>query len=122
MNTFCWLFLGHLLGDWLLQNDWMARGKRGRLLALPGLVHYTVYTATLVGVAWLAGIRGRGAAFYLAFAAIALASHWLIDAADGAGRWMRLLRQSRLEVVRMMVDQVLHLLVLVGLTVLSLGV
>lgn len=122
MNTFCWLLLGHLLGDWLLQNDWMARGKRGQLFALAGLVHYTVCTAILVGAAWLAGIRGRGPAFYLAFAAVALVSHWLIDAADGAGYWMRLFRQSHLEAVRMMVDQVLHLLVLVGLTVLSLGV
>ena len=122
MNAFCWLLLGHLLGDWLLQNDWMARGKRGRLLTLPGLVHCTIYTATLVGAAWISGIRGRGPAFYLAFAAVALASHWLIDAGDGAGHWMRLLRQSHLEAIRMMVDQVLHLLVLVILTVLSIGV
>jgi hypothetical protein len=121
MNTFCWLLLGHLLGDWLLQNDWMARGKKRGLLTLPGLTHCTIYMATVVGAAWLSGLRQSRPASYFCFAAIVFASHWLIDATDGVERWMRLLRQSRLEVVRMMVDQALHLLTLLVLALLATG-
>jgi hypothetical protein len=117
MNTFCWLLLGHLLGDWLLQNDWLATGKRRGLLTLAGLAHFAIYSGAVVGALWLSGLRGREPAFYMVCAAIVFVSHWLIDATDGAGRWMRLFRQSRLEVVRVMVDQVLHLLVLAGLAV-----
>jgi len=119
MNTFAWLLLGHLLGDWLLQNDWMARGKKRGLLTLAGLVHCAIYMAAVVGTAWLSGLRQSRPASYLCFAAILFASHWLIDATDGVDRWMRLLRQSRLELVRIMVDQVLHLLTLVGLALLA---
>lgn len=112
MNTFTWLLIGHLLGDWILQNDWMARGKRTGLLTLPGAVHVAIYTATVVGALWFSGTPDRDLAFYLGTGAAVSISHWLIDSGNGAGRWMRLYRQSRLESVRMAVDQVLHLLVL----------
>lgn len=38
--------LAHLLGDYVLQSDWMARGKTGRWL--PALAHATVYTLCFV--------------------------------------------------------------------------
>ena len=50
MNIFAWLFVGHMVGDWLLQNDWMARGKKTGMFALPGLVHYSIYTAVTVSL------------------------------------------------------------------------
>ena len=43
MTMFSWLLLGHLLGDWLLQNDWMAQGKRQGFFTLAGLIHFTIY-------------------------------------------------------------------------------
>lgn len=122
MNPYTWLLLGHFLGDWVLQNDWMARGKRKNLLTLAGVVHFAVYTAVIIGALWLAGVTDRTPAFYLVFGVIVFVSHWLIDATDGVEWWMRFYRQSRLEMVRVMVDQVLHLLVLLVLTVFFVGV
>ena len=115
MDTFPWLALGHLVGDWLLQNDWMARGKRMGLLAWPGIVHYAIYTAVVMGALWLSGSQDRGSALYLAAGVVVFVSHWLIDAADLARGWMRLYRQTDREIVQVVVDQTLHLLVLAGL-------
>jgi hypothetical protein len=111
MNTFTWLLIGHLIGDWILQNDWMARGKRAGLLTLPGVVHVAICTATTIGALWLSGAP-KNPTWYLGAGIAILISHWLIDSGDGARRWIRLYRQSRLESVRIAVDQVLHLLIL----------
>lgn len=116
MNTYIWLLLGHLLGDWVLQNDWMAKGKKKGLFTLAGAVHYAVYTGVILGALWLSGVTGRGLGFYLGCGIFVFVSHWLIDATDSVEWWMRFYRQSRLEVVRVMVDQALHLLVLLVLT------
>jgi len=109
--------IGHLVGDWLLQNDWMAKGKKQGLLASAGMVHYAVYTATVIGALRLSGARDENLAFYVLFCAITFVSHWLIDATNIVGRWMRFYRQSELEMVRVMVDQTMHLLVLALLAV-----
>jgi hypothetical protein len=111
LNTFTWLLLGHLVGDWLLQNDWMARGKRTRMVTLPGAVHVAVYTAAVTVALWLSSTVATAAEMLGAGAVIAV-THWLIDSGNGAERWMRFFGQSRLESVRVAVDQVLHLLVL----------
>ncbi len=39
------IVVAHMVGDYLLQNDWMARGKRINLL--PCLVHVALYTASV---------------------------------------------------------------------------
>jgi hypothetical protein len=115
--TFIWLFMGHFLGDWVLQNDWMARGKKEALLSLPGFMHFSIYTAIVIAALLFSGVSGRHPTFYLAAGVLVFVSHWLIDATDSVERWMRFYRQSRLEIVRMMVDQILHLLVLFVLAV-----
>jgi len=117
MNTFTWLVIGHLVGDWLLQNDWMAKGKKRDLFDPAGMVHYAIYTATVIGALRLSGARDENLAFYVLFCAITFVSHWLIDATNIVGRWMRFYRQSELEMVRVMVDQTMHLLVLALLAV-----
>lgn len=114
MTTFVWLTLGHLVGDWLLQNDWMAQGKKKGLLTLAGLAHFVIYTTTAMAAVWLSGVRANPV-LYLALGALVFLSHWLIDSTRFVERWMRLYRQSNLEVVRLMVDQTLHLLVLAAL-------
>jgi hypothetical protein len=121
MNIFAWLLVGHLVGDWLLQNDWMARGKKTGLLALPGLVHYSIYTAITTGLPWLSGEARKDMVFYLAVGALIFLSHWLIDATRLVESWMRFFRQSQIEVVRLMADQTLHLLVLALVTALWLA-
>ncbi len=122
MSTFAWLLLGHFVGDWVLQNDWMAREKKTGLLTLAGTIHFLIYTVMVTGALWLSGIRDREPLFYLLFGGLVLLSHWLIDGTDGVGRWMRFFRQSHVEAVRLMVDQTLHLLVLVVLMVVLVGV
>lgn len=122
MNTYTWLLLGHFLGDWVLQNNWMAKGKKKGLFTLAGAVHFALYTGVILGALWLSGVTDRGLSSYLVSGIVVFVSHWLIDATDGVEWWMRFYRQSRLEVVRVMVDQVLHLLVLLVLTVFFVGV
>jgi hypothetical protein len=120
MNIFIWLLVAHLLGDWLLQNDWMAKGKKQGPFALAGILHFTIYTGTVVAALWLSGVRDKSPMSYLVIAAAVFLSHWLIDARDVAAHWMRFYRQSNLEMVRIMVDQTLHILVLLGVTLISL--
>ena len=120
MNMFSWLLLGHLLGDWLLQNDWMARGKRKGLFTLPGMTHFTMYTASILFVSWLfnnleINLIASGIAGVIIFV-----SHWLIDATDIVQNWMHFYGQSDREMVRVMVDQTLHLLTLGLVTILPL--
>jgi hypothetical protein len=112
MNMFTCLLLGHLLGDWLLQNDWMARGKKEGLFTLPGMTHFTTYTAMILTVFWL--VNNLEVDFITSCIAgiIIFVSHWLIDATDVVQGWMHFYGQSDREMVRVMVDQTLHLLAL----------
>jgi hypothetical protein len=121
MNTFDWLVVGHLVGDWLLQNDWMAMHKRQRLGTLAGIVHYAIYTLTITGSLWLSNARGKNLRLYLGAGVIVFVTHWLIDGTDCVQWWMRLYRQSDLDVIYLMVDQVLHVVVLVFLAVFFVG-
>ena len=115
MNGFNWMLVGHLVGDWVLQSDWMADGKRKGVFTWPGMVHYALYTATVLAALWLSGVRDGHPAFYIATGAVIFCSHWLIDALSIAKHWLRLGLQSEREVVRLVVDQTLHLLVIVAL-------
>jgi biotin transporter BioY len=112
MNIFTWLFLGHLLGDWLLQNDWMAQGKRQGLFTTAGLTHVATYTAVLVGILWLAGGQGLSQEVLVVAGGIIFVTHWLIDATDVVQWWMRFYGQRDQTMVRLMIDQTWHLLVL----------
>lgn len=48
MTTFELLIVSHLVGDWLLQTEWMAREKGHNWRAL--LSHVAVYHAVMLGV------------------------------------------------------------------------
>ena len=90
----------------------MAQGKKQGLLTLAGIVHATIYTVTLMGALCLSGIVGQSLAFYLGVSVLIFVSHWLLDATDVVERWMRFFRQSELTMVRVMVDQTAHVLIL----------
>lgn len=61
---FAWLFVGHLAGDFLFQNRWMAEGKTTRWLPL--LVHSFVYTTAVTVCAMaVGGVTWRGGIIYL---------------------------------------------------------
>jgi Protein of unknown function (DUF3307) len=112
MTLFNWLLLGHLLGDWMFQNDWMAKGKRNGFFNVGILVHCIVYTLLTLLTLLIATRRAASLPPLLPFVLTIFITHWLIDASDLVDRWMRLLRQSNLALVRLMVDQTLHVLVL----------
>ncbi|MCP4710325.1 MAG: DUF3307 domain-containing protein [Planctomycetes bacterium] len=115
MNTFTWLLIGHLVGDWVLQNDWMARGKKHSLVTLAGMVHFAVYTAVISGAFWLSDAGDKSLALYLILGIVIFVSHWLIDATSVVDKWMRFYRQSNLTMVRVMVDQTCHILILAAI-------
>lgn len=111
MNLFTWLFIGHLVGDWLLQNDWMAKGKRKKVFHPGGLVHYTIYTVTLL-VVFSFGSTSVGVVNMLVVAIIAFVTHLIIDGTNIVSGWINLLKQTDIPMVRVMVDQTFHMLVL----------
>ncbi|RLT35427.1 MAG: DUF3307 domain-containing protein [Chloroflexi bacterium] len=112
MTLFEWLLVGHLIGDWVFQNDWMARHKQNGFLNRAILVHCAVYTGVLCLVYFLPGATPRQLSTALLFAAFVYLSHWLIDATGLASRWMRLFRQTDAPFIRIAVDQILHVVVL----------
>ena len=112
MDTFNWLFVGHLIADWMLQSDWIARNKQRSWFNYPVLLHCSIYTLVLGGTLWLSRRDDVQPTPYVAFTAIIFISHWLIDAGNLAGVWMVVMRQSPLPFVRIMVDQTMHVMVL----------
>lgn len=121
MTIFGWLLIAHLVGDFVLQNDWMARNKQRALFTIPGFTHFAVYTFTLLLVLWLYkqfpasgddSLMMLNGNHYLLFATIIFISHWLIDATNAAGRWGRMLQQGDILFVRVVVDQTFHLVAL----------
>ncbi|MCE7986292.1 MAG: DUF3307 domain-containing protein [Caldilinea sp. CFX5] len=111
MTPFGWLCLSHLIADWMLQSDWMARGKRTRLTSVAGLVHYTIYTILIV-FTLLFIAPTLDATRYLLLGSLVFTSHWLIDGTDLVQWWMRWVGQRDQSMVRLVIDQTLHLLVL----------
>lgn len=121
MCTFGWLFVGHLIGDWLLQNDWMATGKRQGCYTVAGMLHYSIYTGSILIALFFSATGEYPPTFWLIAGTIVFASHWLIDATTVVDRWMHLLRQSDLAWLRIVIDQIAHILVLVVITLLTPG-
>lgn len=115
MSTFDWLLLGHLVGDWLFQNDWMATGKSNNLWTRSGFVHYIIYTTTILLFFVLSVPTAVSAKSMIITTSIVFVSHWLIDGGNLATRWMKHFGQRDQAMVRIVVDQAFHLLILAGL-------
>lgn len=105
MTLFDWLLVGHLVGDYLLQNRWMAIGKFNYWLPL--LVHSTVYTITVTLLALL-----DGGLNWNAIALIFLA-HVLLDRRGFVKFWTeRITGSANVPWLIIMVDQAWHIVVL----------
>lgn len=76
-----WL-IGHLVGDYLLQNDWMAVNKKYR--TLPCLVHVSLYTAAVGLFTWWP---------WWALIVVAV-THFIQDRTRIVLLWMRFMRQE----------------------------
>lgn len=108
MSLFAYLVLGHLVGDYLLQNSWMAMNKANKWIPL--LVHCLIYTLSIV-VAMLFGD------FTLSWIVIAIVfvSHVFLDKRFFVVWWVRTImgvKNPEGNWLVIMVDQVFHLLVL----------
>jgi hypothetical protein len=112
MTPFEWLLIGHFIGDWAFQNEWMARHKQNALFNWAIFVHCGIYTAVLLSILRFLYSDLDAPLPLILFAAIIYVSHWLIDATNAATYWMQLLQQSDLPIVRIVVDQLFHLLIL----------
>jgi hypothetical protein len=104
--------IAHLLGDWLLQNDWMAKNKED-LKHPAAWVHGLIHTSLMVFALGLwAGI-------------ILGAAHMLIDTREPL-RWWRGFYRQTIEgpsgfTVAIWADQVLHVLVIAAWVILTGG-
>lgn len=115
MNLFTWLLLGHCIGDWVLQNDWMAQNKQRSFLNAPCMVHCAIYTLTQTVILWLGMPVSYTPLQFALFLAVIFISHYAIDATNAAGAWALLINQSPTDFVRIVVDQTFHLIVIVAL-------
>ena len=114
MSLFDWLLVGHLVGDFLLQTDNMARYKErswpwmlkhvGAYMAVM-VIFIAAYAVSHAVPLWVAG----GGLLFIG------GTHILLDRRDFTQGWMRIVGisadQSWLSIV---VDQTFHLLVLAG--------
>jgi hypothetical protein len=90
----------------------MAKGKKQRFFTMAGSVHYLIYTLSVMLTLWLACGNRVSALLYIVTFLIVLLSHWCIDATDVVRGWMSMLRQTDISIVRIMVDQSFHLIIL----------
>ena len=81
------LLLGHLVGDYLLQNEWMALNKSRKDTELPGFVPRTSGPQFMLYVSRALGMHGAGAnRFGLRYEDPARTLALLYDRASNAGR------------------------------------
>ncbi len=111
MTLFEWLFIGHFIGDWAFQNEWMVRHKQDALFNRAVFIHCAIYTFVLQAILFMFG-DPYPVYIYLVFGATIYLTHWLIDAPNVAEYWMRIFQQSNLLFVRIVVDQIFHFTVL----------
>ena len=98
--------IGHLIGDYLLQNDWMAQGKKRS--HWPCFIHVAIYTAAVMVFTW-----------WPWWSAIAVfVPHYLIDRWQFVPWYMRTAGQTAFMEPpmspwsRIVVDNVMHLVCL----------
>lgn len=93
------LIVGHLVGDYLFQNDWMAMNKKKpSLLGFAAcLLHCLVYSAcVVVFLYWPTVFDGSLITFWQVFVAMNIAfwSHFVIDRTYIVDQWMTFFGQT----------------------------
>jgi len=112
MSVFDWLVIGHLVGDFLLQTDNMARNKPQQWLWL--LRHIGLY---MVGITLIVGAYAwtHAVPLWLVLASLVFvfATHVILDRRTFTIRWMRLVGMSDDQPwLFIVVDQIFHVLTL----------
>ncbi len=83
------LLLGHLAGDYLLQNDWMALNKKKRWL--PCLIHCSLYTFC-VGIFLMPLSRGLSWQSWWCCYQLIFLSHIVVDRTGIVEWWLNLIK------------------------------
>jgi len=78
-DFFATLILGHLIGDYLLQNKWMAMNKSGSTWKCA--VHCLIYTAAVAATTWPT-VHGWQ------WSLLVFASHFPVDRWSLADKWL----------------------------------
>jgi hypothetical protein len=86
MSFFVALLFGHLVGDYVLQNNWMAMNKSASDFKC--LVHCLIYTAAVV----LFTMHCFPLMMLLGWVVAVFMSHYFIDRYSLADKWLRLIR------------------------------
>jgi hypothetical protein len=120
--------LSHLTGDFMLQTDWQATHKQRGAPANAGspralMLHGLTYTlAFLPALVWVA--TQSGAVVAIGVAALVWVPHMIIDDGGLVTVWIRYVKHVQgtpSTVVRLGVDQTLHILVLAAIALLVTG-
>ena len=113
MSLFDWLLVGHLVGDFLLQTDGMARYKAQSWTWM--LRHVGLYLAVMVTVLGVYSLSNPVPLWVLGLSLLFIgATHIVLDRRGFTLAWMRLIGiTSDLDWLIIVADQVFHLLVLV---------
>jgi hypothetical protein len=113
MSLFDWLLVGHLVGDFLLQTDSMARYKAQSWGWM--LKHVVLYVAVMAVVLGAYALSHPVPLWMLGLALLFIgATHIVLDRRGFTLRWMRLIGiTSGLDWLIIVADQVFHVLVLV---------
>lgn len=120
--------ISHLVGDFLLQTGWQATNKshglRGDREARRALVwHGLIYTLAFIpALVWVGAESGAPAA--VGVGALVLLPHVVIDDGTLVASWVRHIKHvegTPSVVVRLGVDQTLHILALAGVALLATG-
>ena len=88
------LLLGHLVGDYLLQNEWMALNKSRKDTELPGFVHALVYTLAVAVLTYQSTDTWR---YREVWCYVIFFSHWPVDRYSLAEKWLKAIRGRTLE-------------------------
>lgn len=113
MSLFDWLLVGHLVGDFLLQTDGMAKYKAQSWTWM--LKHVGLYLLVMAIVLGAYSFSHPVPLWALALALLFIgATHLILDQRGVTHAWMRLIGISPdLGWLTIVIDQVFHLLVLV---------
>ena len=113
MSLFDWLLVGHLIGDFLLQTDGMAKYKAQSWTWM--LRHAGLYLVVMVIVLGVYSLSNPVPLWVLGLSLLFIgATHIVLDRRGFTLAWMRLIGiTSDLDWLIIVADQVFHLLVLV---------
>ncbi|WP_227396347.1 DUF3307 domain-containing protein [Jeotgalibacillus aurantiacus] len=108
MNPFSFLFLAHLIGDFLFQTGWMASKKSTEWIPL--LTHCFVYTITILIVSWMTfGVMSLVAYLFI------FVTHVILDRQKFVRWWVKRMMQTPAgpdKWLTIVVDQIFHLIIL----------